>query len=128
MQQISLIKKRILEYLDYKEVSKYKFYQDSGITRGVLDKEGGISEDNIAKFIAYEPNINLEWLILGKGKMLKGDIVEEENLSEIDNYKHIIEAKDREIESKNKMIEFLSDHIETLKNMSFLGDSHANTG
>lgn len=128
MQQISLIKKRILEYIDYKGVSKYKFYQDSGITRGVLDKKGGIAEDNVAKFVAYEPNINLEWLILGQGKMLKGDIVEEENLSEIDNYKQIIEAKDKEIESKNKMIEFLSDHINTLKNMPFLGDSHANAG
>lgn len=135
MQQISLIKKRILEYLDYKGISKYKFYQDSGITRGVLDKDSGITEDNIAKFIAYEPNINLEWLILGKGEIIKKDIVVKENLSEINNYRQIIvdkdkeiEAKNKEIENKNKMIEFLSDHINTLKNMPFLGDSHANAG
>lgn len=71
MQQISLIKKRILQYIDYKGITKYKFYQDSGITRGVLDKESGITEDNIAKFIAYEPNINFTWLLTGEGKMLK---------------------------------------------------------
>ena len=71
MQQISLIKKRILQYIDNQGLTKYKFYQDSGITRGVLDKDSGITEDNIAKFIAYAPDVNLSWLILGEGEMLK---------------------------------------------------------
>ena len=71
MHQISPIKEKILQYIDFMNVSKYKFYQDSGITRGVLDKESGISEDNIAKFIAYAPNVNLDWLLNGKGEMLK---------------------------------------------------------
>jgi hypothetical protein len=48
--------------LNIRIVSKYKFYQESGITRGVLDKESGISEDNIAKFIAYAPEVDLSWL------------------------------------------------------------------
>lgn len=62
MRKKSLIKRKILFYLDYKEVSKYEFYKNSGISRSTLDKDSGMSEDNIAKFIAYEPNINLEWL------------------------------------------------------------------
>ncbi|KGO88416.1 peptidase S24 [Flavobacterium rivuli WB 3.3-2 = DSM 21788] len=44
------------------------------MTRGVLDKETGISEDNIAKFLAYAPNVNAIWLITGAGKMLLSDI------------------------------------------------------
>ncbi|AMO19216.1 S24 family peptidase [Flavobacterium columnare] len=76
MQNISPIKDRILQYIDYKGISKYKFYQETGITRGVLDKESGISEDNIAKFIAYSSEINLEWLLLGKGEMIKPNIKE----------------------------------------------------
>lgn len=76
MQNISPIKDRILQFIDYKGISKYKFYQETGITRGVLDKESGISEDNIAKFIAYSDEINLEWLLLGKGEMLKRNINE----------------------------------------------------
>lgn len=74
MQEISPIKNRILQYLEYKGVSKYKFYVESRITRGVLDKDSGISEDNIAKFIAYEPNINLEWLLTGKGEMFRQQV------------------------------------------------------
>lgn len=71
MQEISPIKKRILQYIDIKGLSKYQFYKDSGITRGVLDKDSGISEDNIAKFIAYDTNINFQWLLTGEGPMLK---------------------------------------------------------
>lgn len=73
MQEISPIKNRILQYLDNKGITKYKFYVDSGITRGVLDKNSGISEDNIAKFIAYEPEINPEWLLTGKGEMFRSE-------------------------------------------------------
>src|SRR5690625_4432461 len=73
MQEISPIKNRILQYLDNKGITKYKFYVDSGITRGVLDKKSGISEDNIAKFIAYEPEINPEWLLTGKGEMFRSE-------------------------------------------------------
>ncbi len=73
MQNISLIKQKILQYLDFIGVTKYNFYQKTGITRGVLDKEGGISEDNIAKFIAYYPEINPEWLLTGVGNMIKSE-------------------------------------------------------
>ena len=71
MQKNSPIKEKILQYIDYKGFTKYKFYQDSGITRGVLDKESGISEDNIAKFIAYAKDVDLNWLFLDKGEMIK---------------------------------------------------------
>lgn len=78
MQQISPIKERILQYIDFKGISKYKFYQDTGITRGVLDKDSGISEDNVAKFIAYAKNININWLISGIGEMEQSDSVNDE--------------------------------------------------
>lgn len=71
MQHFSPIKKRILQIIDLKGISKYKFYQETGITRGVLDKNTGISEDNIAKFIAYFRDVDITWLLTGDGEMLK---------------------------------------------------------
>ncbi len=59
-----------MEYIQSKGISKYEFYKKSGITRSVLDKESGISEDNIAKVIRYDPHISLSWLIKGEGPML----------------------------------------------------------
>lgn len=70
-QEKSPIKQNILLYLTEKGVTPYEFYRASGVTRGVLQQNNGISEDNIAKFLAYAPDVNIEWLITGKGEMLK---------------------------------------------------------
>lgn len=71
MQEKSPIKKNILQFLDYKGITKYKFYQLTGITRGVLDQNNGMSEENIAKTLAYFDEISPDWLILGKGEMIR---------------------------------------------------------
>lgn len=70
-QEKSKIKRNISLYLGQKGVSDYEFYKNSGITRGILTQKNGISEDNIARFLAYAPDVNLEWLLTGRGEMLK---------------------------------------------------------
>lgn len=70
MQEKSLIKQNILHYIDYKGITKYQFYKESGITRGVLDQNNGMSEENTARFLAKYKDINPTWLITGKGSML----------------------------------------------------------
>ena len=72
MQEKSPIKKNILQYIEYKGISKYKFYQETGITRGVLDQNNGMSEENTARFIAQYPEVSTDWLLTGKGSMLRG--------------------------------------------------------
>lgn len=73
MQENSTIKRNILKYIDYKGITKYRFYQETGITRGILDQNNGMSEENTARFLACFPEINAEWLITDKGTMLKSD-------------------------------------------------------
>ena len=70
-QEKSPIKQKILQYLDFKGISQYKFYQDTGVTRGVLAQNNGISEENIARFLDYYKDVSPEWLLTGNGKMLK---------------------------------------------------------
>ena len=71
-QEKSQIKQNILLYLDKIGVSPYEFYKNSGVTRGVLSQNNGISEDNITRFLAYAPEVNVEWLLTGRGVMIKG--------------------------------------------------------
>lgn len=59
-------------YIEKKGITKYKFYQKTGITRGVLDQDTGMSEENIARFIAAFPEVSSDWLITGKGSMVRG--------------------------------------------------------
>lgn len=70
-QEKSPIKQRILLFLSDRGVTPYEFYKNTGVTRGILTQNNGISEDNISRFLAYFPEVNIEWLMTGKGEMLK---------------------------------------------------------
>lgn len=70
-QEKSPIKQRILLFLSDTGVTPYEFYKNTGVTRGILTQNNGISEDNISRFLAYFPEVNIEWLMTGKGEMLK---------------------------------------------------------
>jgi regulator of replication initiation timing len=70
-QEKSLIKQNILLYLQKIGITPYECYKRTGITRGILTQKNGISEENIAKFLAYYTDINVEWLITGQGNMFK---------------------------------------------------------
>lgn len=76
MREISIIKERILKYLDFKGVSKYKFYQETGITNGILSQSNGISEENLLKFLSQYKDISADWLLTGEGSMLRGGTVQ----------------------------------------------------
>ena len=76
-QEKSLIKQNISLYLAKKGVSDYVYYKESGTTRGILGQNNGISEENISRFLAYAPDVNHEWLLTGKGNMLKEEGKEE---------------------------------------------------
>ena len=71
MREFSIIKQKILQYLDFKGVSKYKFYQETGITNGILSQSNGISEENLLRFLSVYKDISAEWLLTGNGSMLK---------------------------------------------------------
>lgn len=74
MQKKSTIKQNILQFIEYKNITRYEFYKKTGITRGILDQNNGMSEENTAKLLAYFPEINTEWLITGEGNMLKSEL------------------------------------------------------
>jgi phage repressor protein C with HTH and peptisase S24 domain len=67
------IQDRIRQYIDYKGITPYKFCKELGLSMGYLDKKGAIGTDKYLKIIEYFPDINPEWLLTGKGEMLKKD-------------------------------------------------------
>lgn len=52
------IKRKFLQILKDKGVSEYKFYKESGVSRGTLSNSSGMNEDSITKFFAYFPDID----------------------------------------------------------------------
>lgn len=65
-----MIKERLLKYLDFKGVTRYKFYKDTGLSNGFLDKEGAIGSDKCEKICYQYSDINPTWLLTGRGNML----------------------------------------------------------
>ena len=74
MRDFSIIKQKILQYLDIKGISKYKFYQETGITNGILSQTNGLSEENTLKFLSKYRDISLDWLFYDEGSMLRSDV------------------------------------------------------
>lgn len=94
-QEKSQIKQNILLYLRIKGVSEYRFYKESGITRGILQQPNGISEENISRFLDYANDINIEWLLTGRGEMLKTNFIENNSskaISSISNCKNDVKT------------------------------------
>lgn len=71
MRKNSTIKERILEYLALKGVSEYSFYKKTGISRGTLQNDSGLSQKNTSKFFEYAPDANPDYFLFNKGNILK---------------------------------------------------------
>lgn len=71
----SIVKQNILQFIELKGLTKYEFYKKTRITRGVLDQNNGMSEDNIARFLACFTEIDANWLITGEGSMYRDTTV-----------------------------------------------------
>lgn len=127
--KISPIKQRILQYLEFKGITPYKLYKETDISRGILGKPGGISEENISKFLLYCPDISEIWLLSGKGSMTKSLVTSEtdatqknltdpfpmsSDICELCRQKDILIGTLREqVHDKQKLIDYLEDHIST---------------
>lgn len=66
-------KDRIKKFLEYKHISKNKFYSQTGLSIGFLDSGSSLGVDKARIIINAYPDINLNWLILGEGDMLRSD-------------------------------------------------------
>ena len=104
MKNFSTQKDRILQFIDYKGISKNKFYIETGISNGILDKKSGLSMDTIEKFYSTYPELNPEWLLTGKGPMLK-EPTPEDKQSKLQKIREIADTSTK----KNNLIPFYDD-------------------
>lgn len=62
---------RIKQIIDYKHISVRKFCIEIGVSNGFLDKVKDVGVEKVAKILNTYPEINPEWLVTGKGEMIK---------------------------------------------------------
>lgn len=124
---IETTKQRIVRYLNYKDIKLSQFYKDTGLKRGLLDSDKlhqGISDKYIYSIINKYKDLSVEWLLTGKGSMLKSiDITESQQAKpteatysfEAEYYKKQLAEKEDEIAALNQEIGRLKAIIENSK-------------
>lgn len=115
MHNFSPIKQNIFKFIEFKGITKYQFYKNTGISRGVLDKNSGLSEDSITKVIAYYSEINPEWLVTSNGPMLRTGYKNEElNIDTVNEKKNSYNTTCHNCELKDKLIHNLEEILTVL--------------
>lgn len=69
------MKERIREYLRYKQISQNVFSRSIGVSNAYIPSiKRSIQPDKIAKIQEKYPDLNIEWLLTGKGEMLNSSV------------------------------------------------------
>lgn len=67
-----LIKERLLQFIENEKIEKARFERETGLSNGFVDKVGnGIRSKSLDKIIFRYPHLNIDWLLTGRGKMIK---------------------------------------------------------
>ena len=67
-------KSNLLIFIKEKNLSKTDFYKKTGLSNGFLDKGGSVTSANLETILNSFPEISLDWLVTGRGPMLRSDI------------------------------------------------------
>jgi len=79
--------KRMLEYLDFKGISRYKAEKLCGKSKNFLGITKNPTSEFVAKFLTIFPDLSAEWLFRGEGKMILAPSVSEiETVQEMSEY------------------------------------------
>jgi hypothetical protein len=114
MDKISTIKKNILYFIENQGFKKEDFFNKIGVSYSnfkgkSLNSE--ISADKLVTILTMFPELNSDWLLTGKGKMLK----ENETIYQLNEPEDFYKKNDNLIVAKQEIIDILKREVEDLR-------------
>ena len=73
-ENFDVIKKRILEFVEKQKIGKYNFYGKAGLSQSNFAGKSmlsALSSAKITEILMLFPELSPDWLLLGKGEMLR---------------------------------------------------------
>lgn len=120
-----MVLNRIKQFIDYKGIAISAFEKSIGMSNASLGKSlktgGTIGADKLGNILTAYPEINLYWLVTGKGEMLTSesrDEVEEVRANDKSMPKRlldIIEGQKKQIETLLEMLKEKDEEINRLR-------------
>lgn len=105
---------RIKQYIDFKGLTNSKFEKGIGLSNGYirnqLKKNADLGESILIKILEKELEINPEWLLTGKGEMLKEKSLEVQEDKEVDK-----KNENTELSSISDKLDFISNNLRIIK-------------
>lgn len=122
------ISERIKQYIDYKGFSIMRFEKQIGAGNNSIGtsikRNTNLTGDLLSKILNTFQDINTEWLLTGRGEMLKSKVLNN-NLEPEDNFEEIqdltdvalydIQLSEEKLKNANKRIEILEELVESYK-------------
>lgn len=113
-----MIKKRIIQVLEFKGIAKEEFYKKIGVTsanfRGKAS-ETPVSSKTIENILSEISDLNLDWLFTGEGDILKKEKNSTEQFTDLENaLNNVIDSQGELLTQQKKRIEHLEEEIKRL--------------
>lgn len=102
----SQIKQRLLNYLKHNQVDIDTFCLKTSFSKSFLNHNYELSESEIIQIATTFDELNLEWLLLGKGQMNKQVVAidNDAHISKIQELMSVIRDKDKIIKLQEKLL------------------------
>jgi len=120
-ENILSISERIVQFLDYLKVNRYKFSQQTGVSESVLlnlfKAKNKPSVEILEKILNKYPALNVNWLLTGTGKMLlyEDDEIPKPACEMCRQKDETIEVLKMLITTQNKTVDLQHSRIEDLE-------------
>lgn len=107
-------KEKILQYVEFKGLTKTRFCKICGFSNGFLDSKGAIGSDKLVFILENFRDFNIDWLLLDEGEMIKTP--DDPTIQEPqESYKNVrcenCKSLERIIESKDETISILKNQL-----------------
>lgn len=63
-------KGRLLKFIDYKDISRREFCKKSSLSHTIFNNNSAIGSDKLEKIHNAFDELNMDWVITGRGKMI----------------------------------------------------------
>ena len=105
------VKERIREFAKKEKGSVKAFENSINASNGYINSiQKSIGLDKLEAILEKYPNLNLEWLLTGKGEMIKTTKIEEKDILEVR-----IDNQEREIHRLNTIIDIIATKLQLEK-------------